>query len=75
MKRAGMTRLVQTCSLLFFLVLLGRMVWPLPDSPLPADIFLRLDPLVAAGIPLAAREILPGLWPGLLALAAAVLAG
>jgi MauM/NapG family ferredoxin protein len=75
MKRSLIARLAQTLSLLLFLFLLGRMVWPLPDDLLPADIFLHLDPLVAAGIPLAAREILPGLWPGLILLVLAVLAG
>jgi MauM/NapG family ferredoxin protein len=81
MKRIGnrtarlVQRLVQTLGLLLFLFLLWKTVWPLPALPLPADTFLHLDPLVAVGIPLAAREILPGLWPGLILLAVTVLAG
>jgi MauM/NapG family ferredoxin protein len=75
MKRNGIARLAQTFSLLFFLFLLGRMVWPLPASSLPADLFLHLDPLVSVAVPLAAREIIPGLWLGLIPLLAAILAG
>ncbi|MDR1359878.1 MAG: 4Fe-4S binding protein [Deltaproteobacteria bacterium] len=75
MKRKTITRLAQGLSLLLFLFLLWRMVWPLPELFLPADIFLHLDPSVALSIPLAAREILPGLWPGLLLLLLAFPAG
>lgn len=44
-------------------------------SWLPADSFLRLDPLLAAGLPLLVREWIPTLLPGLVVLALAILLG
>ena len=56
---------IQTVSLLLFLGLLGLTVFPLPNLPLPADLFLRLDPLAAVALPVAVRQWIPSLLPGL----------
>lgn len=68
-------RFVRGLSLALFLWLLWSAAHPLPDGPLPADAFLRLDPLVAAAVPLAAREWIPRLVPGLLLLLLTLLVG
>ena len=67
--------LIQTASLGLFLCLLWQTAFPLADTPLPVDSYLRLDPLAASLVPLAAREWIPTLLPGLLALSAALVFG
>ncbi|MDR1946163.1 MAG: 4Fe-4S binding protein [Desulfovibrio sp.] len=65
MKRAALRqRLIQACSLSFFLYLLGSAVWTEAESLIPRDLYLRLDPLAALLIPPAARAWLPALLPG-----------
>jgi MauM/NapG family ferredoxin protein len=49
-------RIVQILSLLFFLFLLIRTVFP-ADFAIPVDFFLRLDPLAAIGTVLASRSL------------------
>ncbi len=39
------------------------------------DIFARMDPLAALTVPMAARDLIPALWPGLLVLASALFFG
>ncbi|MDR0339105.1 MAG: 4Fe-4S dicluster domain-containing protein [Desulfovibrio sp.] len=68
-------RAIQAASLTAFCLLLASASWPLPESWLPVDLFLRLDPLTATLIPLAARQWLPALVPGLAVLAVTVFAG
>ena len=68
-------RVIQTASLLLFLGLLGLTVSPLPNLPLPADLFLRLDPLAAVVLPAAVRQWIPSLAPGLAILVLAFFAG
>ena len=58
-------RAIQTVSLLLFLGLLALTVSPLPDILLPTDLFLRLDPLAATIPPLAVRQWIASLAPGL----------
>ncbi len=58
-------RAIQALSLALFLFLLWSTAVPLPQSLLPRDLFLRLDPLVATAIPLTARQWIPSLAPGL----------
>lgn len=71
----GLTRCVQTLSLGLFLWLLYKAARPLTDTLLPVDAFLRLDPVVATLVPLAAREWIPALVPGLVLLALTMLLG
>ncbi|MDL2316555.1 4Fe-4S binding protein [Desulfovibrio sp. OttesenSCG-928-A18] len=66
---------IQGCSLALFIFLLLGAAWPLGEFLLPADLFLRLDPSAAALIPVAAREWLPRLWPGLLILGLSLVFG
>ncbi|MDR3038488.1 MAG: 4Fe-4S dicluster domain-containing protein [Candidatus Adiutrix sp.] len=68
-------RLIQALSLALFLGLLGRAAPPLAESFPPVDFFLRLDPLAALALPLAARQFLAALWPGLAVLGTALVAG
>lgn len=68
-------RALQTVSLLLFIWLLLGSAWPLAESALPPDLFLRLDPLVAALLPVAARQWLPRLVPGLAVIVLAVFFG
>jgi Polyferredoxin len=58
-------RVVQVCSFILFLGLLLLTVSPLPQEFVPVDLFLRLDPSVAVVVPLAARQWISTLWPGL----------
>lgn len=68
-------RFIQSISLALFLFLLYKTVGT-SDAPwLPADLFLRLDPIIATAIPLAARSWIARLWPGLMVLAAALVFG
>ena len=66
---------IQTVSLLLFLGLLALTVFPLPALPVPADLFLRLDPLAAVTLPVAVRQWIPSLLPGLGILALAFFVG
>ena len=67
--------LVQAGSLGLFLWLLWQTAFPLAHTPLPVDSYLRLDPLATSLVPVAAREWIPALLPGLLALPAALIFG
>ena len=66
---------VQAVSLCCFLWLLWCTAFPLAETFLPVDSFLRLDPLLAVGLPLAARAFIPTLLPGLVVLGLCLLAG
>lgn len=70
-------RAVQGLCLLLFCLLLGAAEHQLSDGlfGLPADIFLRLDPLVGVTIPLAARAVIGTLLPAVAVIALAMLAG
>ena len=77
-KRRGarfLRRCAQGLSLGLFLLLLAVTVSPLPWTPLPVDLYLRLDPLAAVIVPLAAREWISALWPGIGMLLLALIAG
>lgn len=74
--RAGrLRRCVQAVSLTLFFGLLALTFSPLPQSLVPVDLYLRLDPSVAVFAPTAAREWLPALWPGLALLLLALAGG
>lgn len=68
-------RCIQAVSLAIFLALLLLTISPLPQSAVPVDLFLRLDPSVAVFVPLAAREWIASLWPGLVVLLLALAGG
>lgn len=72
---AGRTRrLIQAACLVLFCLLLGYAYeGGLPG--LPADIFLRLDPLAGLAVPVAARAFIATLAPALAVILVAVLAG
>lgn len=74
LSRPRAQRLVQSLSLTLFLVLLASAFANLA-SPVAENLFLRLDPLVALGTALSARDIPAGIVPGLLVLALAPLLG
>lgn len=67
-------------SLVLFVLLLGFTCypppfwWPLAEN-VRTDIFLRLDPLLALGLPMAARQYIPSLVPGLLVLGLSCVVG
>lgn len=63
---ARLRRIIQAASLLLFLWLLWNTVSPLPETLLPVDTFLHLDPLVSVAVPFG---------PGIVFLVLAVLAG
>ncbi len=67
-------KVTQTVTLLLFLALLLFAAYPHHDG-LAVDFFLRLDPLISLGTILATRSFAAYLLPGLIVLAAAVLAG
>ncbi|MCC8193931.1 MAG: 4Fe-4S binding protein [Deltaproteobacteria bacterium] len=67
-------RCIQAVSLVLFLALLALTAWPL-IAWLPQDLYLRLDPLVALLVPVAAREWIGPLWPGILVIAASCVFG
>ncbi len=67
-------KVIQTVSLFLFLALLLFAAYPHYDG-LAVDFFLRLDPLISLGTILATRSFAAYLLPGLIVLAAAVLAG
>lgn len=70
----------RSICLALFVLLLGLTCypppfgWPLPEN-LRTDIFLRLDPLLALGLPVVVRQYIPTLVPGLLILGLACVAG
>jgi MauM/NapG family ferredoxin protein len=68
--------LIQLLSLgAFLFFLLSRAVWPAGESLWPPDLYLRLDPLAALGAPLAARDWIGRLLPGLILIAASLFVG
>lgn len=67
-------RLTQAVTLTIFVVLMTLAAHPF-DEGLPAEFFLRLDPLVVAGTSLATRELSALFIPGLVLLALTVLMG
>ncbi|MDR2668738.1 MAG: 4Fe-4S binding protein, partial [Desulfovibrio sp.] len=76
MRRAALRqRLIQACSLGFFLYLLAGAVWTETAPLIPPDLYLRLDPLAALLIPPAARSWLPALLPGAALIVCAPLLG
>lgn len=68
-------RFIQAASLGLFFWLLWNTVSPPPGAGLPVDLFLRLDPLVAAAVPLAARHWIAALAPGFAVLALTLVLG
>jgi len=67
-------RITQTITLILFLGLFLLAATPFPEG-LGVDLFLRLDPLVALGTVLAARDFQVFLLPGFILLASALLFG
>ncbi len=67
-------RIAQTISLGLFALLLILAAYPYPEG-LPTDLFLRLDPSIAAGTSLAARELPLAFLPALAALVACLFVG
>ena len=67
--------ILQRLSQAVFLVLFLLLVFGAGAALLPADAFLRLDPLAAGILPILNRAFLPELIPGLVILAATLLAG
>lgn len=68
-------RCIQALSFVLFLFLLLLTFSPLPQTCVPVDLFLRMDPSVAAIVPLAAREWITALWPGFALMFLALAAG
>jgi polyferredoxin len=60
MRTSSIRRIIQTAFILLFLVILIRTVSP-PEAWLPADFFLRMDPLAGASTILASRDASTGL--------------
>ncbi len=71
-KNRRFQRLIQGASLILFLWLLLTAATP---GGIPPDLFLRLDPLVAVAVPLAARHWFFTLLPGLAIILLAVVCG
>jgi polyferredoxin len=69
-----MKKTVQTLSLLLFTVLFILATYRLPDW-LPADIYLRIDPLLGINAVIAAREIIPRILWSLLLIGATLAVG
>lgn len=67
-------KITQAFTLAGFIILLLLAAYPYPDG-LPADFFLRLDPLVAAGTMIASRSFIVYLLPGVVVLLAALFLG
>jgi len=67
-------RILQTITFICFLVLLYLAAFPL-ISPVPVDIFLRMDPLVLIGTLISARVFIPVLLPAVLILALTFILG
>ena len=68
-------RLIQALSLALFLTLLWLTAFPLTQTLIPVDLFLRLDPLAGTLIPLAARAWISNFIPALALLFAALAVG
>jgi len=68
-------RLIQALSLILFLILLWLTAFPLAQSLIPVDLFLRLDPLVGVLIPLSSRAWISNFIPALVLLFAAFAVG
>ena len=69
-------RVVQVVFLVLFFVLFSCAVGPAPLGPVPADLFLRADPLTALSAMLSGAPVmLSRLWPALVVLVATVLLG
>lgn len=68
-------RLIQTACIAIFLWLLWQTAWPLAETLLPVDFFMRLDPLAAVAIPVGARQWIGILMPGLIVLLSALVIG
>ncbi len=56
---------IQALSLTLFVFLLWQTAFPLVESFVPVDIFLRLDPLVVLLVPMAAKQWIPSLLVGM----------
>lgn len=67
-------RITQSITLALYVVLLLLAVHPFPEG-LPVDLFLRLDPLIAAGTALAVRDVALPLAPGLIILLSSFILG
>ncbi|MDR3357960.1 MAG: 4Fe-4S binding protein [Desulfovibrio sp.] len=65
----------QAVSLSLFWFLLFSASWPSVELWLPADLFLRMDPLAAVLAPLAGRQWIAALVPGVVILAFSFVAG
>ena len=74
MKIKRSTRIIQIVSLSVFFVLLGFATYPLV-LPIPTDLFLRLDPLIALGTLIAAHRLPAGLLTSLVLLVATLWLG
>jgi len=74
MKINRTTRVVQLVSLGAFFVLLGFATYPL-ILPIPPDLFLRLDPLIALGTFLSSHRLSAGLWTALVLVGATLWLG
>ncbi len=68
MKKIPFQRILQALSFGLFSILLWLAAFPL-TSPVPVDMFLRMDPLVFAGTCLSSRNFVTSLWTGALILA------
>ncbi|MFH1982108.1 MAG: 4Fe-4S binding protein [Pseudomonadota bacterium] len=67
-------RIVQSATLMVFLLLLVCAGFPLPGY-LPLDGFLRMDPLAGAAASLSARHLIVAFWPALLVVVFTVVLG
>lgn len=67
-------RIAQAFSLGLFCLLLILASYPYPEG-IPADLFLRLDPSIAAVTTVAARDLLPAFWLALIVVATGLFAG
>ncbi|MFH1114396.1 MAG: 4Fe-4S dicluster domain-containing protein [Pseudomonadota bacterium] len=67
-------RVIQTVSLLLFVVLFYFAAYPYVAGP-TVDIFLRLDPLIGIGTTISARDFSTALLPGMVLLAAVLVMG
>ncbi|MCA1960803.1 MAG: 4Fe-4S binding protein [Desulfomonile sp.] len=67
-------RVTQSITLTLFTGLLLLAAYPFPEG-LPVDLFLRLDPLLAAGTALVIKDVALSLAPGLLVLASSFILG
>ncbi len=66
---------LQTIFLGLFLYLLWQTVFPISQSLLPVDLFLRSDPLVGTLIPLVSKNLISNLLPSLVVLLITIFLG